>query len=75
MQRTNPSSTTASPAASSPRDLPTGGLCAIHQPNFLSRLTTPAKLFAANAQTAYASTSLDVKRAHAAEPKTPAYKP
>lgn len=40
MPRTNPSSATASPAASSPRDLPApGGLCAIHQPNFLPRLT------------------------------------
>ncbi|MET9185027.1 WbqC family protein [Streptomyces tendae] len=39
----------ASPAASSTRDLPqTGGLCAIHQPNFLPRLTTLAKLFAAD---------------------------
>lgn len=49
MPRTNPSSVTASPAASSPRDLPEpGGLCAIHQPNFLPRLTTLAKLFAAD---------------------------
>ncbi|MFJ5029514.1 WbqC family protein [Streptomyces sp. NPDC088560] len=49
MQRTNPSSATASPAASSPPDLPEpGGLCAIHQPNFLPRLTTLAKLFAAD---------------------------
>ncbi|MFD4476046.1 WbqC family protein [Streptomyces sp. NPDC058471] len=49
MPRTNPSSATASPAASSPRDLPEpGGLCAIHQPNFLPRLTTLAKLFAAD---------------------------
>jgi hypothetical protein len=48
MQRTNPSSATASPAASSP-DLPEpGGLCAIHQPNWLPRLTTLAKLFAAD---------------------------
>ncbi|MFD7862233.1 WbqC family protein [Streptomyces sp. NPDC059783] len=39
----------ASPAASSTRDLPQpGGLCAIHQPNFLPRLTTLAKLFAAD---------------------------
>lgn len=49
MPRTNPSSATASPAASSPRDLPApGGLCAIHQPNFWPRLTTLAKLFAAD---------------------------
>jgi len=49
MQRTNPSSATASPAASSAPDLPEpGGLCAIHQPNFLPRLTTLAKLFAAD---------------------------
>ncbi|GGV72103.1 hypothetical protein GCM10010277_84580 [Streptomyces longisporoflavus] len=48
MPRMNPSSTTASPAASSP-DLPTpGGLCAIHQPNVFPRLTTLAKLFAAD---------------------------
>jgi hypothetical protein len=45
----NPSSATASPAASSARDLPApGGLCAIHQPNFLPRLTTLAKLFVAD---------------------------
>lgn len=49
MPRTNPSSPTASPAASSPRDLPApGGLCAIHQPNVFPRLTTLAKLFAAD---------------------------
>lgn len=49
MQRTNPLSATASPAGSSPGDLPgPGGLCAVHQPNFLPRLTTPAKLFAAD---------------------------
>lgn len=48
MPRSNPSSTTASPAASS-RDLPApGGLCAIHQPNVFPRLTTLAKLFAAD---------------------------
>ncbi|WP_329144849.1 MULTISPECIES: WbqC family protein [unclassified Streptomyces] len=47
MARTNPSSATASPADSSPPDLPPpGGLCAIHQPNFLPRLTTLAKLVA-----------------------------
>jgi hypothetical protein len=39
----------ASPTTSSTRDLPApGGLCAIHQPNFLPRLTTLAKLFAAD---------------------------
>ena len=49
MQRTNPSSVTASPAVSSLPDLPDpGGLCAIHQPNLFPRLTTLAKLFAAN---------------------------
>lgn len=49
MQRTSPSSATASRAALSPPDLPEpGGLCAIHQPNFLPRLTTLAKLFAAD---------------------------
>ncbi|WP_432093185.1 WbqC family protein [Streptomyces sp. bgisy100] len=38
----------ASPVASSP-DLPLpGGLCAIHQPNLFPRLTTLAKLFAAD---------------------------
>ncbi|ALO97821.1 WbqC-like family protein [Streptomyces hygroscopicus subsp. limoneus] len=38
-----------SPADSSPHDLPApGGLCAIHQPNFLPRLHTLAKLFAAD---------------------------
>lgn len=49
MPRTNPSSATASPVASSTRDLPTSGwLCAIHQPNFLPRPATLAKLFAAD---------------------------
>lgn len=49
MPRTNPSSARASPAASLHLDLPEpGGLCAIHQPNFLPRLTTLAKLFAAD---------------------------
>ncbi|MGW7459047.1 WbqC family protein [Streptomyces sp. NPDC054797] len=49
MTRTNPSSATASPAASSAPDLPApGGLCAIHQPNLFPRLTTLAKLFAAD---------------------------
>ncbi|MFD7169013.1 WbqC family protein [Streptomyces violascens] len=48
MPRTNPSSATASPAASS-LDLPApGGLCAIHQPNLFPRLITLAKLFAAD---------------------------
>ncbi|GCD44707.1 WbqC family protein [Streptomyces paromomycinus] len=45
----NPSSRTASTAVSSPPDLPPpGGRCAIHQPNFFPRLTTLAKLFAAD---------------------------
>ncbi|MEU9420146.1 WbqC family protein [Streptomyces sp. NPDC048272] len=49
MTRTNPSSATASPAASSAPDLAMpGGLCAIHQPNLFPRLTTLAKLFAAD---------------------------
>ncbi|WP_079032060.1 WbqC family protein [Streptomyces specialis] len=49
MPRTKPSSATASPAASSPRELPEpGGLCSIHQPNVFPRLTTLAKLFAAD---------------------------
>ncbi len=49
MQHTNPSSVAASPAGSSPPDLPEpGGLCSIHQPNFLPRLATLAKLFAAD---------------------------
>lgn len=49
MQRTNPSSMTASPAVSSLLELPQpGGLCAIHQPNLFPRLTTLAKLFAAD---------------------------
>jgi hypothetical protein len=49
MPPSNPSSATASPAASSPPDLPEpGGLCSIHQPNLLPRLTTLAKLFAAD---------------------------
>lgn len=49
MPRTNLSSATASPAASSLLDLPEPGrLCAIHQPNFLPRLITLAKLFAAD---------------------------
>ncbi|MGW7824759.1 WbqC family protein [Streptomyces puniciscabiei] len=49
MPRTNPSSATASPAASSPRDLPAPGeLCTIHQPNVFPRLTTLAKLVAAD---------------------------
>ncbi|WP_409058882.1 WbqC family protein [Streptomyces sp. SYP-A7185] len=49
MQRTNLSFAPASPAASSPREQPApGGLCAIHQPNLFPRLTTLAKLFAAD---------------------------
>ncbi|MFD6802781.1 WbqC family protein [Streptomyces cyaneofuscatus] len=49
MERTNPSSMTASPAVSSFPDLPeAGGLCAIHQPNLFPRLTTLAKLFSAD---------------------------
>ncbi|MEU9088353.1 WbqC family protein [Streptomyces sp. NPDC048357] len=48
MTRTNPSSATASPAASSPDPPDSGGLCAIHQPNLFPRLTTLAKLFAAD---------------------------
>lgn len=48
MQHTNPSSATASPAASSPELPAPGGLCAIHQPNLFPRLTTLAKLFAAD---------------------------
>ena len=48
MPRTSPSSATASPAASSAPDPRTGGLCAVHQPNFFPRLTTLAKLFAAD---------------------------
>ncbi|MER5359157.1 WbqC family protein [Streptomyces sp. NPDC002785] len=47
MLRTRPSSATASPAASSRPD-GVGGLVAIHQPNFLPRLTTLAKLYAAD---------------------------
>lgn len=49
MPPTTPSSATASPAASSLPELPpAGGLCAIHQPNLFPRLTTLAKLFAAD---------------------------
>src|SRR5579884_3694663 len=49
MARTSPSSATASPADSSPPDLPApGGLCAIHQPNLFPRLTTLAKILAAD---------------------------
>ncbi|MCY0921340.1 WbqC family protein [Streptomyces sp. H27-G5] len=48
MTRTNPSSATASPAASSPDVPASGGLCAIHQPNLFPRLATLAKLFAAD---------------------------
>ncbi|MFD6967382.1 WbqC family protein [Streptomyces sp. NPDC059949] len=48
MPRTSPSSAPASPAASSAPDPPAGGLCSVHQPNFFPRLTTLAKLFAAD---------------------------
>lgn len=49
MERTNLSSITASPAVSSlPDPLESGGLRAIHQPNLFPRLTTLAKLFAAD---------------------------
>jgi hypothetical protein len=49
MPPTDHSSKPGSPAASSPPDLPPpGGLCAIHQPNLFPRLTTLAKLFAAD---------------------------
>jgi hypothetical protein len=49
MPPTSPSSATASPADSSQPDLPRpGGRCAIHQPNLFPRLTTVAKLFAAD---------------------------
>ncbi|WP_371589232.1 WbqC family protein [Streptomyces virginiae] len=48
MTRTNPSLAKASPAASSPDSPAPGGLCAIHQPNLFPRLTTLAKLFAAD---------------------------
>lgn len=48
MPPTNLSSKTASTAAYSTPEPPPGGLCAIHQPNFFPRLTTLAKLFAAD---------------------------
>ncbi|WP_405569054.1 WbqC family protein [Streptomyces sp. NBC_01167] len=49
MPRTNLSSPTASTAVSWDPDLPApGGLCSIHQPNLFPRLTTLAKLFAAD---------------------------
>ncbi|SCE56287.1 WbqC-like protein family protein [Streptomyces sp. OspMP-M43] len=49
MLRTNPSSTPTSPAASSLPELSSpSSLCAIHQPNFMPRLTTLAKLFASD---------------------------
>lgn len=48
MPHTSPSSSTASPAVSSPDQPARGGLCAIHQPNLFPRLTTLAKLFAAD---------------------------
>lgn len=48
MPHTSRSSATASPAASSPEQPASGGLCAVHQPNLFPRLTTLAKLFAAD---------------------------
>ncbi len=48
MPHTSPSSVTASPAASSPDQPGRRGLCAVHQPNLFPRLTTLAKLFAAD---------------------------
>lgn len=48
MPPTDPSSKTASTAAYSTPDPTPGGLCAIHQPNFFPRLSTLAKLFAAD---------------------------
>ncbi|MDJ0341764.1 WbqC family protein [Streptomyces sp. H10-C2] len=49
MPRTNLSSLPASTAVSWDPELPApGGLCAIHQPNLFPRLTTLAKLFAAD---------------------------
>ncbi|GAA0475646.1 WbqC family protein [Streptomyces olivaceiscleroticus] len=49
MPRTCLSPTQGLPADSSPHDLPApGGLCAIHQPNLFPRLSTLAKLFAAD---------------------------
>lgn len=49
MPRTNLSLPPASTAVSSSLNLPpAGGLCAIHQPNLFPRLTTLAKLFAAD---------------------------
>jgi hypothetical protein len=49
MTRTNLSSPLVSPAVSSSLELPPpGGLCTIHQPNLFPRLTTLAKLFAAD---------------------------
>ena len=51
MPPTSVSSTKASPAGSWPADPPgpaPGGVCAIHQPNLFPRLSTLAKLFAAD---------------------------
>ncbi|MCX5317789.1 WbqC family protein [Streptomyces sp. NBC_00154] len=49
MPRTSLSSAPDSPAGSLPHDVPPPrGLCAVHQPNFLPRLSTLAKLFAAD---------------------------
>lgn len=47
MPLTSPSSATASPAVSCP-ERPAARTCAIHQPNLFPRLTTLAKLFAAD---------------------------
>ncbi|MFJ9213514.1 WbqC family protein [Streptomyces sp. NPDC102264] len=43
-----PASTAASSAPEPPRLSPPGGVCAIHQPNLFPRLSTLAKLFAAD---------------------------
>ncbi|MFD8206062.1 WbqC family protein [Streptomyces sp. NPDC059695] len=48
MPRTKTSSAPASPAGSSAREAAPGGLVAIHQPNLFPRLSTLAKLFAAD---------------------------
>ncbi|MGW2597104.1 WbqC family protein [Streptomyces klenkii] len=48
MPPTSPFSKTASTAAFLPPEPPPGGLCAIHQPNLFPRLSTLAKLFAAD---------------------------
>ena len=48
MPRTKISSAPVSPAGSSAREAALGGLVAIHQPNLFPRLSTLAKLFAAD---------------------------